>query len=209
MDRSAAATVTTPLTNPALIWGRQSRNPGRIWRGDRFGVYEWQLEDRRISLPEHSLTMFYRKRDLSLRIRVALAALASVASTAAIIMALLAAHQADHQAAETETRLVEASLQRQVEAHEAEQLVISHWDEAVIHARRGDQRWLGQYFGAWMFESYGHDRSYALDPKDGIVFIMRGGEQAEPVLDPAEAPILDLAATLRARLAIEIGRAHV
>src|SRR5690625_799098 len=146
--------------------------------------------------------MFYRKRDLSLRIRVALAALASVASTAAIIMALLAAHQADRQAAETETRLVEASLQRQVEAHEAEQLVISHWDEAVIHARRGDQRWLGQYFGAWMHEAYSHDRSYVLGPEDGIVFIMRDGKRAEPVLDPAEALILDRAASLRARLAV-------
>lgn len=146
--------------------------------------------------------MFYTNRDLSLRIRIALAALASVASTAAIIMALLAAHQADQQAAATQTRLVEAALDRQVQGLEAEQRIMSHSDEAVIHSARADQRWLADHLGIWMHETFGHDRAYVLDRQDQPIFVMRDGKTApEPALNREEAPVLDLAAELRASLA--------
>ena len=145
--------------------------------------------------------MFYTNRDLSLRIRIALAALASVASTAAIIMALLAARQADQQAAATQTRLVEVALDRQVQGLAAEQRMVSHWDEAVIHSARADRGWLADHLGTRMHETFGHDRAYVLDRQGQPIFVMRDGKTAsEPVLNKNEAPILDLAAELRTSL---------
>src|SRR5690625_451706 len=122
---------------------------------------------------EHSRPMFYTNRDLTLRIRIALAALASVASTAAIIMALLAARQANQQAAATQTRLVEVALDRQVQGLAAEQRMVSHWDEAVIHSARADRGWLDDHIGTRMQEAFGHDRAYILVRSDLTFLIPR------------------------------------
>ncbi len=90
-------------------------------------------------------------------------------------------------AAEIDDNAVTRQSQRVIHAVEAlrtatprEQESVAVWDDAVTAARQRDENWLESNIGKWMFDYFGHDESYVLDPADAPVYAAIDGKTRKP-----------------------------
>lgn len=120
------------------------------------------------------------KSALTGQITLALVLLASVAIALVVGFAWLAASTADEAAIERQKNFVRLGLAEEIANVAREQESVTIWDDAVIFARDGDQLWMAENLGEWMFTYYGHDRAYVLDERGALVHAMRDGETIDP-----------------------------
>ncbi|MBL8580130.1 MAG: bifunctional diguanylate cyclase/phosphodiesterase [Mesorhizobium sp.] len=82
-----------------------------------------------------------------------------------------------------------------------QQTSVSLWDDSVLAARNRDQAWMTDNLGQWIYDYYGIDRVYVLDPSGSPVHAMQDGatlavtsyEDDRAVVEAAVARLRDLA----------------
>jgi len=108
----------------------------------------------------------------------------------------------DSNALAREKLFMASGLVEQEDALASEQRSVVVWDDTVLRAKAGDQQWMRENIGEWLYSYYGHDRAYVLDHTDTPIHAMQDGKTVEPrgfAQDrDALAPIVQ---QLRARLA--------
>lgn len=83
---------------------------------------------------------------------------------------------------ERQRTLVEHGIELQIEKVSHDQESVTYWDDAVLAAARGDQQWLHENLGEWMFTYFGHDRTLISAPSGEIVYAMSDGVSADPAI---------------------------
>jgi len=128
---------------------------------------------------------------------IILAAIGTVATIAIFIT--WAASRNDNEAANRQTNLVSHILsdQRTQVSREQEDVVV--WKDSVraVNGAR-DASFIEENLGIGLYEFYGHDRAYLLDPKLQVVYAMRDGGTVSPEIFETERTTLEpLAQRLR------------
>ena len=123
-------------------------------------------------------------RDRSFLARVAVPAIAAVATLAIALTAvvLLSASQANKLAGDRQQALIETVLTQRSAAIAHDQEGVTIWDEAVrqVTAANLDRKWLDDNLGIWLHTYYGHDEAYVLDPAGNAIYAMRDGRRTSP-----------------------------
>ncbi|MFL9839340.1 CHASE4 domain-containing protein [Sphingomonas sp. ST-64] len=127
---------------------------------------------------------FGERRDQTFLARVALPAIAAVATLAIALTAvvLFSASQANKLAGDRQQALIETVLKQRAAAVAHDQEGVTIWDEALrqVTARRPDLKWLDDNLGIWLHSYYGHDEAYVLDPAGKPLYAMRDGARIDP-----------------------------
>ncbi|WP_226951326.1 sensor histidine kinase [Rhizobium terrae] len=71
---------------------------------------------------------------------------------------------------------VEHGLDEQVKAVPRELESVTTWDDAVLFAPTGPRQWVVYNLGTWMYDYFGHDRTYVFDPQDALAYVVREGK---------------------------------
>lgn len=125
-----------------------------------------------------------RRQDQSFLARVALPAIAAVATLAIALttVVLLSASQANKLAGDRQQALIETVLQQRSAAIAHDQEGVTIWDEALRHvtAPHPDFKWLDDNLGVWLHSYYGHDEAYVLDASGEPIYAMRDGKRISP-----------------------------
>jgi len=109
--------------------------------------------------------------------------------------------QIDAFAIDRQTALVRRTLEEAIEDMGHQQQTVTVWDEAVIKAREGDQNWLAENLGEWMYSFFGHDEVYVIDGQNQPIYAMVDGETVDADAFGAVKPQLErLAGDLRSLL---------
>ena len=93
---------------------------------------------------------------------------------------LFAALSADRESLEKQKVFVSNGIRDEIADVIRQQQSIAVWDDAILYARAGDQTWMAENLGEWMYTYYGHDRAYVLDPADRPVHAMQDGKTVAP-----------------------------
>ncbi len=97
--------------------------------------------------------------------------------------------------------LVRHGIDEQIVRVARDQESVTFWDEAVLAAEARDIRWLHENLGDWMFDYFGHDRTFVLTPSNGLLYAMRDGmADSSPDNVAALEVLAPQLAALRARL---------
>jgi diguanylate cyclase (GGDEF)-like protein len=125
-----------------------------------------------------------KPQDQSFLARVALPAIAAVATLAIALTAvvLLSASQANKLAGDRQQALIETVLKQRSAAIAHDQEGVTIWDEALRHvtAPHTDFKWLDDNLGVWLHSYYGHDEAYVLDVSGDPIYAMRDGKRMSP-----------------------------
>ena len=108
-----------------------------------------------------------------------------VVGTAAIALVagvlFLATRESDDIASERQYLLVSHALTASFAKITRDQESVSVWDEAVQRSKGDlDFDWFDANFGIWLYDYFGHDRTYVLDANDKPIYGMMDGERADP-----------------------------
>ena len=145
-------------------------------------------------------------RPLTFQVTLTVLALAVLGLGLAAGFGLLATLQVDRTALDTERTFLVNGLKEEGEALKREQESIAVWDDAVTNAKSGNQQWMTENLGAWMYSYYGHDRVYVLDEHDQPVHAMRDGQTLAPeVFSDDRAAVLPVVGRVRQVLAAGSG----
>jgi diguanylate cyclase (GGDEF)-like protein len=80
-----------------------------------------------------------------------------------------------------------------------QQTSVTEWDDSILAARRGDQTWMAENLGEWMYSYYGFDRVYILDAAGRPIHAMLDGKTLAPsAYEDDRATIEPFVARLRA-----------
>jgi len=112
-----------------------------------------------------------------------LASFVVVFAVAAVLLGgflLWSAAQIDDNAVSSQAQRVIHAVEAQRSTTPREQESVAIWDDAVTAARDGDQSWLRDNIGRWMFSYFGHDESYVLRPDDSPVYASVDGRTTRP-----------------------------
>ena len=93
---------------------------------------------------------------------------------------LFAALSADRESLEKQKLFVSNGIRDEIADVIRQQESIAVWDDAIIQARAGDQTWMAENLGEWMYTYYGHDRAYVLDAADRPIHAMQDGKTLAP-----------------------------
>lgn len=113
------------------------------------------------------------------------APLASVALTAVALAAFgifWTTSKSDAVSVERQIRTTKHALSLSVDALAKEQQTIAAWDDPVLELAkaRPDWQWFDDEIGVWLYDLFGHDHVYILDPRDRPVYAMQAGTRASP-----------------------------
>jgi len=108
--------------------------------------------------------------------------LAPAAASLLLVMAgvlgfvLWSTANSDERALERETKLVERVLSEQIDILPHDQESVAARDAAVINTRlKYNEAWVNSNLGLWMYEYFGHDRTFVLNAEDRPVYAMIAG----------------------------------
>ncbi|WP_011579938.1 MULTISPECIES: putative bifunctional diguanylate cyclase/phosphodiesterase [Chelativorans] len=139
--------------------------------------------------------------NLATEIRVALGLIAAFAAAGAIAVSVVASLRTDQDAILKQEQLTRHALEEQIEAVPRDQRSVTVWDEAVVHSRENDQRWMAEYLGKWIYDYFGHQRAYVLDDQGHLIYAMLDGKTVSPPSFGNEiAEATEIASSLRRRL---------
>ena len=110
--------------------------------------------------------------------QVTLTVLALAAFSLAIVVGFgfFATLEADRDLLEKQKIFVTNGIADEVAAVVRQQTSVVVWDELVTAAKSGNQAWMSENLGEWMYAYYGHDRVYVLDDAGRPVHAMRDGK---------------------------------
>ena len=146
-------------------------------------------------------------RPLTFQVTLTVLALAVLGLGLAAIFGLLATIEVDRAALDTQRTFLNNGLKEEVAELKREQESIAVWDDAVTYAKSGNQQWMSENLGAWMYSYYGHDRVYVLDDRDQPVHAMRDGRTLEAsVFAEDRTAILPLVSRIRQSIAGRAGK---
>jgi diguanylate cyclase (GGDEF)-like protein len=135
----------------------------------------------------------------------------SVAGFLAALLSVLgfafwAAMAVDRAAIAREVQFVRAGIQKVFDRVPQEQESITIWDDAVIHTRERDEKWMTDNVGAWVHAYFGHTAVFVLDDLDRPIHAMHNGLTLDvrSYADHAEQ-IAPLVSRLRAQLQASTG----
>jgi diguanylate cyclase (GGDEF)-like protein len=108
-----------------------------------------------------------------------------VAGASAIVLVagvlFLATRESDSIASERQARLVSHAIAESFAKITHDQESVTVWDEAVQRTMsEPDLDWFDANFGIWLYEYFGHDRTYVLDADNKPIYGMMDGERADP-----------------------------
>ncbi|MGV8840937.1 MAG: putative bifunctional diguanylate cyclase/phosphodiesterase [Bauldia sp.] len=138
-----------------------------------------------------------RARVLPIRL-IAVAAVA-VGLGAVAAVTVWSATRSDTVAVDNQTRLVAHLLSAETEVIVHDQESVALWDDAVRNTRLAfDYAWVDENLGVWMYEYFGHDRTYVLDDAGRAIYGMANGTgTGEGVAVPVPPAVAELATALR------------
>ncbi|MCC6736183.1 MAG: bifunctional diguanylate cyclase/phosphodiesterase [Bauldia sp.] len=144
---------------------------------------------------------------------VRLFALAVVAAGFGAVTAVTiwSAARSDAVAVENQTRLVAHLLSAETDVIVHDQESVALWDDAVRNTKLAyDYAWIDENLGVWMYDYFGHDRTYVLDDGDRAIYGMADGTGAGAGVSVAVPPaVATLAAAFRAGEPVHPGIAVV
>ena len=120
-------------------------------------------------------------------------------------LAFVAIASVDDEAYQRQIRFAERAISELFHGIAKEQESVTIWDDSVIRAQAGDQRWMAENLGQWMATYFGHDAVYVLDPADKPIHAMEHGitlDDAALAWAPQAPVIGPLATALRREIAI-------
>ncbi|WP_262271878.1 putative bifunctional diguanylate cyclase/phosphodiesterase [Microvirga yunnanensis] len=93
---------------------------------------------------------------------------------------LVAAHQSDSISVERQVRTTRHAIHSSVYELSKQQQTIAVWDQAVqeLHSPSTNWQWVNDEIGVWLYQLFGHDQVYILDPHNAPVYAMTDGERA-------------------------------
>jgi diguanylate cyclase (GGDEF)-like protein len=145
-------------------------------------------------------------RPLTFQVTLTVLALAVLGLGLAAGFGLLATLQVDRAALDTQRTFLVNGLAEEAQALKREQESVAVWDDAVTYAKSGNQQWITENLGAWMYSYYGHDRVYVLDDHDRPIHAMRDGQTLEPqVFSEDQNAILPVVGRVRQLMAGSAG----
>jgi diguanylate cyclase (GGDEF)-like protein len=113
-----------------------------------------------------------------------LVAVIALIATLALVIAFLfwASAGVDGRSLQRQTQLVEHVIQRELERIPHDQEGVAIWDDAIVNSKLSfDLPWVDLNLGNWMYEYFGHDRTFTLDGSNRPVYAM-----SEGVIAPSE-----------------------
>ena len=108
-----------------------------------------------------------------------------VAGVATIVLVagvlFLATRESDYVSSERQGRLVQHVLAESFAKITHDQESATIWDESILHTRGDlDFDWLDNNLGIWLYDYFGHDRTYVLDQNNKPIYGMMDGARADP-----------------------------
>ena len=138
---------------------------------------------------------------LTTQVTAAVLVLAAFALAIVIGFGFFATIRADTDSLEKQKAFVATGVADQMESIVRQQQSVTVWDDSVIAARDGDQQWMTENLGAWLYDYYGHDRVYVLDAEDAPVHAMREGKTLDPSIYADDRDVLSpVVGTMRRQL---------
>ena len=145
---------------------------------------------------------------LTSQVTLTVLALAAFSLAMVIGFGFFAALKADRDSLEKQKVFVTNGIADEVAAVVRQQTSVVVWDDSVTAAKSGNQAWMSENLGEWMYAYYGHDRVYVLDNAGRPVHAMRDGKTvAADIYGEDRSAIEPSVERLRARVA-EAGKSE-
>jgi sensor domain CHASE-containing protein len=92
----------------------------------------------------------------------------------------VAAHQSDSISVARQIRTTRHAINSSVYELSKQQQTIAVWDQAVqeLQSPSTNWQWVSDVIGVWLYQLFGHDHVYILDPRNAPVYAMMNGERA-------------------------------
>lgn len=121
-----------------------------------------------------------RYKPLTSQVTLIVLALAAFSLAMVVGFGLFATLKADRDSLERQKTFVNTGIAAELTEMTRQQTSVAVWDDSVLAARRGDQGWMAENLGEWMYAYYGQDRVYVLDPGGAPIYAMRDGKTVFP-----------------------------
>ena len=126
------------------------------------------------------MTSKARYNPLTFQVTLTVLALAAFSLAMVIGFGFFATLKADRDSLEKQKIFVTNGIADEIAAVVRQQTSVVVWDDSVINAKAGNQAWMSENLGEWMYAYYGHDRVYVLDDAGRPVHAMRDGKTVAP-----------------------------
>ncbi|MCW5717680.1 MAG: bifunctional diguanylate cyclase/phosphodiesterase [Bauldia sp.] len=115
------------------------------------------------------------------------------------------ATRSDTLAIQNQTRLVAHLLEAETDIIVHDQESVALWDDAVVKTKLAfDYAWVDENLGVWMYDYFGHDRTFVLDEAGRAIYGMADGQGAGPgVVLALPQAVAEMAARVRAGAPVE------
>ena len=100
---------------------------------------------------------------LTFQVTLTVLALAAFSLAMVIGFGFFATLKADRDSLEKQKIFVTNGIADEIAAVVRQQQSVTVWDDSIINAKAGNQTWMAENLGEWMYAYYGHDRVYVLD----------------------------------------------
>jgi diguanylate cyclase (GGDEF)-like protein len=141
---------------------------------------------------------------LTVQVTLTVLALAAFSLAMVIGFGFFATLKADRDSLEKQKIFVTTGITDEVAAVVRQQQSVTVWDDSIVNAKAGNQTWMEENLGAWMYAYYGHDRVYVLDDAGRPVHAMHDGKTVAPNTYGEDRAAIEPSA---ARLRVLIGEA--
>lgn len=131
------------------------------------------------ALHQHPVLGAGRRRDFSVTILFAIAAMIVAALFLASAGVYWATHESDAVSVERQARSARQAMEAAVDELALQQETVAIWDESAEHltAERRDMLWIHDNLGSWLNRIFRHDEVYALDGSDRPIYAAVAGRQ--------------------------------
>ncbi|MCK5931572.1 MAG: diguanylate cyclase [Fulvimarina manganoxydans] len=103
------------------------------------------------------------------------------AAALAFFVAQWSATQSDAYSRAQEVHFVRAQFERRIASITENQQTVTSWTEAQkMIAGARDPKWFDRNLGIWLYQTYEFDHVFLLDEADKPIYVMIGGERADP-----------------------------
>jgi diguanylate cyclase (GGDEF)-like protein len=141
-------------------------------------------------------------RPLTLQVTLSVLMLSALAGVLVVVLGMIAVVNVDAESDRRQKVFAANGIREQIDNLEREQQSVVVWDDAVTRSAAGDQAWMSENLGEWMWSYYGHDRAYVLDGDDKPIHAMQVGKtESASVFNGEALPLLSLVRRLRAEMA--------
>ncbi len=137
------------------------------------------------------MTSKARYNPLTFQVTLTVLALAAFSLAMVIGFGFFATLKADRDSLEKQKIFVTNGIADEIAAVVRQQQSVTVWDDSIINAKAGNQTWMAENLGEWMYAYYGHDRVYILDNAGRPVHAMRDGKTVAPSVYGEERPAIE------------------